>query len=241
MLPGLSPLELGRLRMSVGYGTHKKGRPLSPIEVGLYLHRARDAGVSLDECATQIQLDGTGHIGRFLRILKLSDDLQHLINWGSGTDFIGFSSAVELVKLENADDQRMVAKSIMENNLTKNEVGQIVQLRNRSGRSISDCVSEILGMRTIIEKRYVFIGSLWEKNSQDTLIEMSQMQRDLILDSALQRLGFREVSGRLGKQFFTLVGGEHFNETMRILGKQNIEQRLRSHITEAVENAKSCC
>ncbi len=227
--------------MSVGYGTHKKGRPLSPVEVGLYLHRARDAGVSLDECATEIQLDGTGHIGRFLRILTLPDDLQHLINWGSGKDFISFSSAVELVKLENADDQRVVAESIMENNLKKTEVSQIVQLRNRSGRSIFDCVSDVLGMRTIIEKRYVFIGSLKDKNSQDALIEMTQTQRDLILDSALQRLGFREVSGRLGKQFFTLVGGENFNKSMRSIGKQNIEQRLRSYITEAVENVKSCC
>ena len=100
MLPSLNPLELGRLRMSVGYGTHKKGRPLSPIEVGLYLRRARDAGISLNDCAKEIQLEGTGHIGRFLRILELPQDLQHLINWGSGKDFIGFSSAVELVRTQ---------------------------------------------------------------------------------------------------------------------------------------------
>ena len=30
MLTGLNALELGRLRMSVGYGTHKKGRWYSP-------------------------------------------------------------------------------------------------------------------------------------------------------------------------------------------------------------------
>ncbi len=225
--------------MSVGYGTHKKGRPLSPVEVGLYLHRARDTGVSLNECANAIQLNGTGHIGRFLRILTLPDDLQHLINWGAGKDFIGFSSAVEMAKLENADEQRVVAESIMENNLKKAEVGQIVQLRSRSGRSISDCVSEVLGMRTIIEKRYVFIGSLKDKNVQDALIGLTQIKRDLILDSSLQRLGLREVSGRLGKQFFTLVGGKYFNESMRSIGKQNIERRLRSHIAEAVENVRS--
>lgn len=241
MLPGLSPLELGRLRMSVGYGTHKKGRPLSPVEVGLYLRRARDAGVSLNECAREIQLDGTGHIGRFLRILTLPDDLQHLINWGTGKDFIGFSSAVELVKLENVDDQRVVAESIIENNLKKNEVAQIIQLRKRSGRSISDCVSEVLGMRTIVEKRYVFIGSLKDKNVQDVLNELTQMERNLILESSLQHLGLLEVSGRLGKQFFTLVGGEQFNESMRSVGKQNIERRLRSHIAEAVGNVRSGC
>ena len=60
MLAGLSALELGRLRMSVGYGTHKKGRPLSPIEVGTLLRNARNSGVSLKECADKINLDETG-------------------------------------------------------------------------------------------------------------------------------------------------------------------------------------
>ena len=94
MLAGLTALELGRLRMSVGYGTHKKGRPLSPIEVGLLLQRAHEKGVSLEDCARTIQLDGTGHIGRFLRILDLPEDIQHLIDWGSGKNFVSFTSAV---------------------------------------------------------------------------------------------------------------------------------------------------
>ena len=94
MLAGLTALELGRLRMSVGYGTHKRGRPLSPIEVGLLLRKARDEGASLQDCARAIQLDGTGHIGRFLRILELPDDLRHLVDWGAGNYFIFFTSAV---------------------------------------------------------------------------------------------------------------------------------------------------
>ena len=88
MLAGLTALELGRLRMSVGYGTHKKGRPLSPVEVGSLLQKARAEGVSLEECARAIQLDGTGHIGRFLRILDLPNHIQHLIDWGSGKNFV---------------------------------------------------------------------------------------------------------------------------------------------------------
>ena len=241
MLPGLNPLELGRLRMSVGYGTHKKGRPLSPIEVGLYIRRARDAGVSLVDCATEIQLDGTGHIGRFLRILELPADVQHLVNWGSVKDFVGFSSAVELVRLQNADDQRMVAKSILVNNLSKTEVRQIAQLRMRSKRPICDCVKEVLGMRTVIERRYVFIGSLNNHDVEDFLIELTQMERDSILDSCIKRLGLRDVSGRLGKRLFTLVGGSQFNESMRSIGKENIESRVRTHIAEVVENVRSSC
>ena len=124
MLAGLSALELGRLRMSVGYGTHKKGRPLSPIEVGLLLQRARSEGVSLEECAKAIQLDGTGHIGRFLRILDLPNDIQHLVDWGSGKNFIGFTSAVELAKLKDATAQRAVAQALLSNGLSSKEVGR---------------------------------------------------------------------------------------------------------------------
>lgn len=241
MLAGLSTLELGRLRMSVGYGTHKKGRPLSPIEVGLILRSARDEGISLRDCANAIGLDGTGHIGRFLRILDLPDDLQHLINWGSGQDAIGFSSAVELVKLRDADDQHTVARSILSDGLNSKEVRQIGQLRIRSGRTIEACIKEILGMRPIIERRYVFIGSITDQNVEDALIKLTQAERDSILESGIKLLNLRGASGRLGKRFFTLVGDEHFNASMKSIGKESIEARLRTHISETLEDARPHC
>lgn len=241
MLAGLSALELGRLRMSVGYGTHKKGRPLSPIEVGLILRGARDEGVSLRDCANVIGLDGTGHIGRFLRILDLPDDLQHLVNWGSGRDAIGFSSAVELVKLRDAGDQRAVARSILSDGLNSKEVRQIGQLRVRSGRTIGACIKEILGMRPTIERRYVFIGSVVDQNVEDALIKLTQTERDSILESGIKLLNLRGASGRLGKRFFTLVGDERFDASMKSIGKESIEARLRTHISETVENAQPLC
>lgn len=241
MLAGLSALELGRLRMSVGYGTHKKGRPLSPIEVGLILRSARDEGISLRDCANAIGLDGTGHIGRFLRILDLPDDLQHLVNWGSGKDAIGFSSAVELVKLRDADDQRTLAGSILSDGLNSKEVRQIGQLRTRSGRAIEACIKEILGMRPTIERRYVFIGSITDQNVEDALIKLTQAERDSILESGIKLLNLRGASGRLGKRFFTLVGDEHFDASMKSIGKESIEARLRTHISETLENARPHC
>ena len=237
MLAGLSALELGRLRMSVGYGTHKKGRLLSPIEVGLLLRQARDAGISLTDCASAIGLDGTGHIGRFLRILNLPHDIQHLINWGSNKGAIGFSAAVELVQLQDADDQRAISRSILANGLNSKEVRQVAQLRIRSGHTISECLKEILGMRPIIERRYVFIGSVIDQHVEGALTEFTQMERDLILKSGIRCLGLLGVTGRLGKRFFTLVGDERFNTSMKSIGKESIEARLRTHISETVENA----
>ena len=98
----------------------------------MLLRRARDAGTTLRDCADAISLSGTGHIGRFLRILALPCDLQHLISWGSPKDAIGFSCAVELVKLQVADDQRVVANTILSEGLNSKEVRQVGQLRART-------------------------------------------------------------------------------------------------------------
>lgn len=240
MLAGLSALELGRLRMSVGYGTHKKGRPLSPIEVGLLLQRARSEGVSLEECAKAIQLDGTGHIGRFLRVLDLPNDIRHLIDWGSGKNFIGFTSAVELAKLKDAVAQRAVAEALLSNGLSSKEVRQVVQLRSRSGRDIEACIREVLDMRPKIERRFVFVGSLASED-METLEKLTQSVRDAILTSGIEALGLRSATGRMGSRFFTLVGSERFDASMREIGKENIEARLRAHISEAIENARPFC
>ena len=231
MLDGLSVLELGRLRMSVGYGTHKKGRPLSPIEVSLLLRRACDAGTSLSDCATETHIGETG-IGRFLRILSLPQDLQHLVGWGSGKGAISFSQAVELVRLQDIDDQRAVAVSILTNSLNSKEVRQVAQLRTRSGRIISECLTEVLGMRPTIERRYVFIGSVVDQTVENALIDLTQTERDSILESGIKRLDLRGATGRLGKRFFTLVGDERFNESMKSIGKEHIEARLRIYIAE---------
>ena len=240
MLAGLSALELGRLRMSVGYGTHKKGRPLSPVEVGSLLRKARSEGVSLEECAKAIQLDGTGHIGRFLRILDLPDDIQHLIDWGSGKNFIGFTSAVELTKLKDTGDQYTVIKAVLSDGLNSKEVRQVAQLRERSGRTIEVCIEEVLDMRPEIEKRHVFIGSVAGENVE-ALGGLTQAVRDAILASGVEDIGLRSVTGRLGPKFFTLVGDELFDASMKEIGKENIEAQLRSHISEAVENVASSC
>ena len=240
MLAGLSALELGRLRMSVGYGTHKKGRPLSPIEVGLLLQRARSEGVSLEECAKAIQLDGTGHIGRFLRVLDLPGDIRHLVDWGSGKNFIGFTSAVELAKLKDTVAQRAVAEALLSNGLDSKEVRQVVQLRSRSGRDIEACVQEVIDMRPKIERRFVFVGTLASEN-METLEKLTQSVRDAILTSGIEALGLRSATGRMGPRFFTLVGNERFDASMREIGKENIEARLRAHISEAIENAQPFC
>ena len=241
MLPGLNALELGRLRLSVGYGTHKKGRPLSPVEVGLLLRQARDAGVALRDCAKAIQLNGTGHIGRFIRILELPQDILHLVDWGHPGDGIAFSCAVEMTSLGSDDDKRAVAQSILAHGLDSKEVRQVSQLRTRSGRPVGECVKEILEMRPTIEKRYVFIGAVTEERLVDALGKLTQRERDAILVSGIEGLELSGGSGRLGQRFFTLVGDERFDAAMERVGKDNIETRLLAQTGEAISDAAAHC
>lgn len=231
----LSPLELGRLRLSVGYGTHKKGRPLSPVEVGLLFRRLRDSGLSLEQCAKTARLDGTG-IGRFLRVVELPQNIQHLVDWGSTNGTIGFSCAVELARFRSAEDQNAVADSILENGLDSKEVRQVAQLRIRSQRPVEKCICEVLGMRPTVERRYIFIGSIVDGDVEKKLGELTQRERDSVLMTGIDLLDLRAASGRLGRRFFTLTGGERFNSSMKTIGKDDIETRLRVHVEETLRD-----
>lgn len=233
MLPGLSGLEIGRLRMSVGYGTHKRGRPLSPVEVGELLWRAQSAGASLRDCATCLKLSDS-QVSRFLRLSELSADVRHLVAWGRGSDSIGFTTASQIARVDDKDGQRALATAVLEQKLQMDEVRQVVQLRQRSGRAIEECLQEVLDMRPTVERHYVFIGAVADENVEAVLGEMSQADRDSILRSGLAAFDLEGVSGRLGQKFFTLVGGEHLNSKLARQGKDAIEAALRTHLSAKV-------
>ena len=95
-------------------------------------------------------------------------------------------------------------------------------------------------MRPKIEKRYVFLGSVTPENVE-ALEKLTQADRDAILASGIEDIGLARATGRLGSRFFTLVGDERFDTSMAKIGKENIEERLRFHISVAVENAISNC
>ena len=234
MLPGLSGLEIGRLRMSVGYGTHKRGRPLSPIEVGRLLRRAQSAGASLQHCAECLKLS-KDQASRFLRVLELPEDLRHLIEFGgSGDSRIGFTTAVQLARVSDLDNQRAVATAILEQGLQTDEVRQVIQLHKRAGRMMKECLNEVISMRPTVERHYVFVGTIGDERLEAILGGMAQSERDGLLRFSIDALDLRGISGRLGEKLFTLVGGERLNHTMISQGKESIEARIRANIAAKV-------
>ena len=223
--------------MSVGYGTHKKGRPLSPVEVGKLIRQAKEAGVSTEDCAKAINLDKTG-IGRFLRLLDLPENVQHLVSWGAQKDSIGFSVAAQLARFEDTEDQHAVIETILTDGLSRKEIEQVLQLKNRSGRKIGECLKEVLGMRPVIEKRHVFIGMIDDQDLEVTLSGLTQAQRDSILQSSIQALDLAEVSGRLGKNTLTLVGSHCLGTYIRNIGADNLEAQLIAQIQKGINDER---
>lgn len=229
MLRGLSEYELGRLRMSLGYGTHKKNRPLSPIEVGKLFERSRKAGSSLADCAIAVRLHET-NVRRFIRILDLPNDLQYLIDWGGGKCMLSFSVAVELLQVGCPTEIRTITNAILEDGLDATETRQVVQLRKRSGRSVVDCVKEVVGMRVKIDKYHVFIGSVGNAVVARKLRNLTQQQRDGILRYGIDAIGLEDVNGKMGDRLFTMIGDKKFGETIGRVGQESIEVQMQAQI-----------
>ena len=238
MLIGLSALELGRIRVSVGYGTHKKGRPLAPVEVGVLIGRAQAAGNSLEDCAREIRIDESG-IGRFLRLLDLPEDVRHLVAWGSGKGVVGFSCAVELVRIQNPSDQRTVAEAVLKNGLNSREVRQVAQLLKRSGRPARDAVTEVVGMRTVVIQRYVYVGTVTDGHLAAALEKRSQQEKDELLAAGIERLGLHGVTGRLAASRFTLVGDDRLGRLLSNMHGDELEEKLCATLGEEIGNATS--
>lgn len=238
MLPGLSALELGRLRLSVGYGTHKRGRPLSPMEVSLLIRRARAAGNSVEACAREIRIDESG-IGRFLRLLELPEDVRHLIDWGSGKGVVGFSCATELVRIQNPANQRAVANAVLENGLNSREVRQVAQLLKRSEQSVMDAIKEIIGMRNIVVQRYVYLGTVTNAQLAVALAKSTQKEKDHLLASVVAGLRLDGVSGRLGSKQFTLVGDDRFGRVLSDMKGDELEEQVCAKLAEETRDANS--
>jgi hypothetical protein len=178
--------------------------------VGRKLKKATDSSTSLAECAEAMQLKGTSMISKFLRLLKLSPEVQHLVDWGHSGATISFTAAWRLTELLNLKDQTRACDAILEHQLTSREVEQLIQLRMRSRKPIAECIRGVLRMRPHVERRHVFIGAIVSEKVRDKLSAMVQEERDKLLGQVLRKL-YSDLSGfacRLGVERFTIVGGD---------------------------------
>jgi hypothetical protein len=205
-----------RLIMSVG--THRRSRPLSPVEAAEGLATLEAGGMPTQELARMLQLEGTSMLGRFARLRRLSSGVRHLVDWRGGKSAISFSAATEMARLSTADQDEL-ARAVLEKSMTKSEVIQVVQLRQRSHRPLPECIEQVVRMRPRITYREVFIGAITDDAVRIRLGELTQAERDEMLVSALSAAISPAATwaGRLGKRLFTLVGGAQLAKELRVM------------------------
>jgi hypothetical protein len=199
-------------------GTHNRERPLSPIEVAELLNITISSGSSINDVAKELLLQNTSMIPRFRRLLKLSPEIKHLVDW-SGKSSISFTTASEIARLKTFEEQESVGKATIESRLTKIEVIQIIEAKNKSGKPLCECIKEIITMRPRIIKRYLFIGAIRSPEVQDRLSCISQKERDEFLTKVvnLNIPNLPSWDGHLGKDRFTLIGDEDLNQILNKL------------------------
>ncbi|MCY4419974.1 MAG: hypothetical protein OXC42_01775 [Gammaproteobacteria bacterium] len=213
-LLGLDSSEIDQTFLSVG--SHRKQRPLTPVEVAWNIHKAEKAGASKTEIAKAFGFNDATMVSRFLQLLKLSEEIQYLVEWRESTSSsIGFSVAVELAKMPQSNHPKMIS-AIIENHLTKKEVVSMRQLRERSNRSLSDCIKDVVQRRVRTQVRHVVLGKLTEeelnRNSiSKNLKRMRQSERDQLIKKIVKDLypNLGEFSAKLGEKNFAVIGSKH--------------------------------
>ena len=233
MILGLSKEEYRDLVLSVG--THRKSRRLSPLEVARLLSKAVAAGATRDECATELEL-GMTQVRTFMKLLDLDASIQHLADWrGSKNASIPFSTMAELARLA-PQEQIEAADSVLRHDLTWKEVVQVVQISNRSGKPIVECITNVLNLRPKIVTRHLFVGAITSEELTSRIKAIDQKQRDKVIATALNRIIGSDypAKGRLGEDNFTILSD---HDLPRLLGKHPDE--LEESINNFLETLRS--
>jgi hypothetical protein len=214
-------------------GSHRANRPLSPVEVAEAVQASLDAGSSLHDIAGELYLEGTTVLSDFLRLLRLTPEVRHVVGWGRPNATIGFKAAAEVAGLEDPTDQVKLCRACLEHKLGKAEVRQAVQLRKRSKKSIEECVNEVLQMRPRVQLLHVLMGAVTSAKVRARLSSLTQAERDELLQKLIRRR-FPEIGQfncRLGTQGFTITGSEGV-AAMLARGGTDFETAINSDFAE---------
>jgi hypothetical protein len=230
---GISTDIQKKLLLSVG--SHKATRLLSPVEVAEAVQASLDAGSTLQQIAEFLHLEGTSVLTKFVRLLRLSPAVRHLVDWGRSQSTIGFTAASEVARLNDHEGQMQLCQAGLQHQLGSSEMKQILQLHQRSRRPLTDCVAEILKLRPSVQRVHVFLGAVTDPGMRRRLAAVSQLDRDVAMRNAVQRAFPRlaKFGCRLGSEKFTITGDEDVSAQLAQGGK-DFEAAINKALAESV-------
>jgi len=182
------------------------------------MRQALDAGTTAKELAAFLHFEGPTMINRYLKLLSLSEPLQPLVGRGKGASMLSVSAASEIARLNPAEQTRL-SQAVLTHQLGLSEVKQIVQIRQRSSKSIEQAIQAVLDQRTVVVQRHVIVGAVMAEALRQRLAQMTQEERNALLQRALEKRGpgLAFVGAKLGADRFTLVGDKQFQKTITSL------------------------
>jgi hypothetical protein len=224
-------LENGELRdLILSIGTHQGDRRLSPLEVARLLQKAVAAGSTRAELAEALRLQGTTMIGRFLRLLKLDNQIADMVDWGAAPGRLSLTQAQEIARVDSSHHPRLVDLAL-ENDLSSGELRSVVQRMERAGETPEAATHSIVRMRPEIVRTRVVIGVVEDADLVAHLSSIGQRDRDIALVSALKSLGRSELSGKLTPHRFSVSGPY---EDLKSLDADSFEAELTEELKQAV-------
>jgi len=138
-------------------GTHRRDRPLSPLEAARKLDEELGRGVRPEQYPVSSYT-----IRKFLSLLNLPKPLQKMLGWGGiKRGEIGLEAAYRISTLKERRDQEKLAKETVERELSQKEVSKVVRYKRRlNEKPIEDCIDSVVEMRP--KKRHLFISQIKE-------------------------------------------------------------------------------
>ncbi len=217
-------------------GTHRPNRPYSPLEVAEKMQSVINQGVSAEELRKMLHLDGSSMVARFLGLLNLEPDIRYLVDWGKKDQLLSMTAAVEIARLPPGD-QVLVANKALEYGFSKEEIKQVVQLRQRSREDINSCLTKVLALRPNIERRFVFVGAITDSVLMSSFGAMTQLERDSILRKIVNTRipQIKKVSTRTSRNRFYLIGDEELSNAMKSL-QPDFETIFNQWLNEELRN-----
>lgn len=165
MLEDLTEDEFSNLVASVG--THKQRRHLLPYQCSNLIDRALK-GSSIKRISDAIDISSK-QITRFLNLKKLPPEIRKMICFGKQKGCIAFSTADEITHLPSDSEKLMLCRAALEYNLSKPEVISIIQRRDRSHLDLNSVIQEILKLRPVIERQYLYLIGIEKLNFENEL------------------------------------------------------------------------
>jgi hypothetical protein len=223
-------------KLILSAGTRLSNRPLSPIEVASAMKQAKENGMTTKELADALYFEGTTMIGRYIKLLSLSTQIQPLIGWGSDASTLSFSTASEIARL-TPNEQTIFSRAVLSHQLGLSEVKQIVQIRQRLGKAIEQAIQAVLDQRTVVIQRHVIVGAVMAEDLRRQLAQMTQEERNTLLRQTLEKRGpgFASIGAKLGPDNFTLVGDKQFQKAITSL-PNGFEEAITQYLQQELHN-----